>query len=75
MCFGPCAEAEFEVKDGGDNKVGELKKYWGGCANECCSVADKYEFEFPDEKDKGKVALFLAALHMLDMCYFENPGT
>ena len=70
---GPCATLEFSVTDAQGNKNGELKKVHAGMIEECCTGADKYQFEFPSGGDSEK-AIFLGALFLLDMLYFESFG-
>ena len=71
-CDGPANRLEFDVLDKDKNgQVGKLHKVHNGCANECFSMADKYEFEWPSN-DPDEQAIFLAAVQFMDMLYFES---
>ena len=64
-------ELTFSVTDSMQNSQEQLKKVHSGCYRECCTGADMYEVTLP--ADESEAALFLAAIQMLDMIYFENP--
>jgi len=73
--FGCCMDCArympLQVTDGSGNEKGSFRKVYNGLYNECCTVADKYEFSFPIDNELSK-ALFLAAVQFFDMLYFET---
>ena len=75
-CCGPCEDMEFDIFDEGQNKLGYLRKYFSGMAQEWCTAADNYEFEFPNInlEDKEKVLLWLCTLSFIDYQFFEHKA-
>jgi len=49
----------------------ELFKVYHRFLNECCNMADKYCLNWPNGGADDK-ATFLAAVHFLDLMFFEN---
>ena len=64
---------QFEVVDAQGNANGSLTKVHNGMFNECLTSADNYRFKFPSGGDNEK-GIFLGALFLLDMLYFETFG-
>jgi hypothetical protein len=66
-------EMLFEIlgKDGNVRNDVALKKVHNGCCIECFSCGDKYTFILPSDPDEA--AVFIAAIQLIDMLYFENP--
>jgi hypothetical protein len=58
----------FDVKPAGP---GYLEKEYFGLANECFTHADKYNLDFPTS-DPDEQAVYLAAVHFIDLLWFEN---
>ena len=70
-CCCECAKfMEFKIKDSKGYYVNYFCKEYNGYCNEKCTMADKYNFEFPS-KDDDENAIFLAAAYFIDMMYFE----
>lgn len=61
---------EFKIKDNKGYYLNYFCKEHNGYCNENCTMADKYNFEFPS-KDDDENAIFLAAAYFIDMVYFE----
>lgn len=66
-CFAPSASLVFNVTPEGP---GYVEKEYFGLVNECFTMADKYNVEFPTS-DPDEQAVFLAAIQFMDMLYFE----
>ena len=62
---------EFQVKGRDGEFLNYLCKEYNGCVNECCTMADRYNLELPTMDDDAN-AMFLAAIQMIDMLYFEE---
>jgi len=43
-----------------------------GFISECCSMADKYVFNYPSGADTDDKAILLSAIHFIDLFWFEN---
>ena len=69
-CCAPAATMKVEVVDKNGTAVGAVEKSHFGAINECFTMADKYNFDFPTE-DADQRALFLAAIEFMDLLYFE----
>ena len=69
-CCDICKTMEFKIKDKNGYFVNYFAKEYNGCSNECCTMADKYNFEFPSQDDDEN-ALFLAAAYFIDTAFFE----
>lgn len=67
-CFGPAQTMVFNVTPSGP---GYLDKEHFGLVNECCNMADKYNLDYPTN-DADEQAVYLAAVHFIDLLYFEN---
>jgi len=70
-CSDTCRYLEFKVKDRDGGYAGYFCKEHNGACNECYTMADKYNFEFPS-KNPDEMAIFLAGMQMIDMLYFEQ---
>lgn len=62
---------EFKIKDKNGYYVNYFCKEHNGCGNEMCTMADKYNFEFPSQNDDEN-AIFLASAFFIDILLFEN---
>jgi hypothetical protein len=68
-CVDMCDSLEFGVHDEKGPSVKLYKKYFG-FINECCNMADKYLAKCPS--DGNEKAIFLSAIHFIDLMFFEN---
>ena len=69
-CCSPAATMEVSVTDKNGSNVGALEKAYFGLVNECFTMADKYNFDFPSG-DADEKAIFLAAIEFMDLMFFE----
>jgi hypothetical protein len=68
-CLAGAATLTFEVTGNGTSP--ELHKHYNGFINECTNMADKYLLNWGSGGDDEK-AIFLNAVHFIDLMWFEN---
>lgn len=69
----PCAgDVVFDLTDTEDNKVGEIRKVFGGCGELLLGLT-KFGLSFPDDADYDTRVLLLATVMGIEMQYFEQP--
>jgi hypothetical protein len=62
---------EWKIKDKNGYYVNYFCKEYNGCSNECCTMGDKYNFDFPSQDDDEN-AIFLATAYWIDMVFHED---
>ena len=55
-----------------DMEAGEILKKWSGLGKEVFTDADNFSIKFPQGADAEQKAVFLGALFLIDMVYFEK---
>ena len=53
-------------------KIGEIRKMWGGYLKEAHTDADSFGIDFPDQSSVNEKCLLLGALFLIDYMYFET---
>ena len=72
-----CGNVDFEIFDARPNrenvneKIGKIKKKWGGILKEVCTDYDNFMIEFPDHSSVTEKCLLLGASFLIDYMYFE----
>jgi hypothetical protein len=72
-CIDAAKYMNLEVIPGpaaGQSTIGGIQKEHFGVINECFSMADKYNFDFPSD-NIDEQAIFLSAIQFIDMMFFE----
>lgn len=65
----------FQIKDvGGGLEVGQIAKHWSGAVQEMMTDADDFGIQLPAGASPQAKAVLLAAVFLIDFCYFEEKG-
>mmetsp|Transcript_60922 Transcript_60922/g.170373 ORF Transcript_60922/g.170373 Transcript_60922/m.170373 type:complete len:245 (+) Transcript_60922:57-791(+) len=65
----------FTLRDGADDReLGNISKKWSGIAQELFTDADNFGVGFPADLPSNFKALVLAAVFLIDFCFFESDG-
>merc|ERR1712039_1042780 len=54
------------------DKAPQIRKVWGGLKRECCSTADTFVVNFPDNIDAKRKAALLGMTFLIDFTWFER---
>lgn len=65
-------EADFEIFDKSNCRIGCIRKQWGGALNEAFTDADQYLITFPEALDASHKAAILSTCLFIDFLYYDK---